>query len=206
MKIADLRRTETEIIHQKSREELNKLKIKHDKQMTELNHELDRLRTNGNTRLQKNKEHFSSSDDTQTRLIYTEKEFEQLKHDYSNLNVKHSELMKTCTQMENDNENLLERMKNYENVIQQYEEYRIKLENNLQKITQQRDSNRMELRLTKEMLTDKENDIHQYEKHFQNHQEQFRHYETTINDLQKQLDQTRVRHSSNLSHRYSRCS
>ena len=49
MKIDDV-----ETIKQKSREEfqheLNKLKIKHDKQMTELNHELDRLRTNGNER------------------------------------------------------------------------------------------------------------------------------------------------------------
>ena len=109
--------------------------------------------------------------------------------------------MKTCTRVENENESLLERMKNYENVIKQYEEYRIKLENNLQKITQQRDTNKMDLRLVKEKLTTKENENHQFEKHFQNHQEQFRHYEDTINDLQKQLDQTRVRHTRRLSHR-----
>ena len=143
-------------------------------------------------------------------MIYTEQEFEQLKYDYSTLNLKHSELLKTCTKLETDNDQLLQNLEriqqekentqSFENVIKQYEDYRIKLENNLQKITQQRDTNKMELRLVKEMLTSKENDYNQlkmhcdqYEKHFQNHQEQFRLYENTINDLEKQIQQTRVR-------------
>lgn len=149
---------------------------------------------------------FDDLDDAKTRLIYIEQEFEQLKHDYSTLNLKHSELLQTCTKLETENEQLVriqhdkENSQSMENVIKQYDEYRIKLENNLQKITQQRDANKMELRLVKEMLTNKENDYNQlkmhfdqYEKHFQNHQEQFRHYENTINDLEKQIQQTRVR-------------
>lgn len=52
----------------------------------------------------------------------------------------------------------------------------------------------MELRLTKEILTNKENDYNQLklhcdqcEKHLQNHQEQFRQYENTIDDLERQI-------------------
>ena len=57
MKITDLRRTfdeENESIKRKSREEvdafqqeMNKLQIKHEKQITELTHQLDRFQTNG---------------------------------------------------------------------------------------------------------------------------------------------------------------
>lgn len=183
-----------------------------------------------------------------------EKEFEQLKQDYSDLNRKEKESIGNCRSLEEENQNLLRtieqldqekqqlrqtierindenhqlresqtkftdeitqlnqlleksnldalqtRINNYENAVSQYEEYRLKLETNLQKITQQRDTNKMELRLVKEMLTSKENDYNQlkmhcdqYEKHFQNHQEQFRLYENTINDLEKQIQQTRVR-------------
>jgi len=189
-------------------------------------------------------------DDAKNRLEYTEKEFEQLKQDYYNLNIKQSELLKTCSILENENENLLNsiekleheklqltetfeneikklnehhkhellsthqqtdhnpidldddiqslqlRINNYENVITQYEEYRVKLENNLQKLTQQRDTYKIELRLTKEMLTNKENDCNQLRlhsdqgnQHLQTHQEQFRQYETTITDLQRQIKQ-----------------
>jgi chromosome segregation ATPase len=193
-------------------------------------------------------------DDAKSRLIYTEKEFEQLKHDYYNLNLKYTDLLKTCAKLENENENLLNsfeqikrekllltqkfeneikqlnvqqkqelltlhqktdqnqinlerdieslklRINNYENVITQYEEYRIKLENNLQKITQQRDTNKVELRITKEMLMNKENDYNQLkihfdqcEKHLQTHQEQFRQYENTINELEQQYKQDPIR-------------
>ncbi len=137
-----------------------------------------------------------------------EKEFEQLKHDYSDLNIKQKELLNNCKTLEDENQNLLQtieqldqeklqlkqtyekseenfsnqitqlieqqsdkqhleslqtRITNYENAVSQYEEYRLKLENNLQKITQQRDTHKMDLRLTKEMLTNKE----QFEKDLQ---------------------------------------
>ena len=141
-----------------------------------------------------------------------EKEFEQLKHDYSDLNVKQKELINSCKTLEDENQNLLQtieqldqekiqlkenlekseahysnkiselleqskqtddkenlealqtRINNYENAVSQYEEYRLKLENNLQKISQQRDTHKMDLRLTKEMLTNKENDYNQLQK------------------------------------------
>jgi DNA repair ATPase RecN len=64
-------------------------------------------------------------------------------------------------------ENLQTRIHNYENAVSQYEEYRLKLENNLQKITQQRDTYKMDLRLTKEMLTNKENEFNQIKLHFE---------------------------------------
>lgn len=57
MKISELHRSfeeENELIKRKSRDdvegfqqEMHKLQIKHEKQIMELNHELDRLRTNG---------------------------------------------------------------------------------------------------------------------------------------------------------------
>ncbi len=145
-----------------------------------------------------------------------EKEFEQLKHDYSDLNMKQKELINNCKTLEDENQNLLQtieqldhekhqlretlekseakftneitqlneiikqsdekqnleglqtRINNYENAVSQYEEYRLKLENNLQKITQQRDTHKMDLRLSKEMLTNKETEFHQIEKNLQN--------------------------------------
>lgn len=161
-------------------------------------------------------------DDAKNRLIYVEKEFEQLKHDYSDLNLKQKELINSCKTLEDENQNLLQtieqldqeklqlkenlekssneisqlneiieqqkseinlslkqyddkqnleglqtRITNYENAVSQYEEYRLKLENNLQKITQQRDTHKMDLRLTKEILTNKENEFNQLEKNLQ---------------------------------------
>jgi len=159
-------------------------------------------------------------DDAKNRLTYVEKEFEQLKHDYSDLNTKQKELLNSCKTLEDENRNLLQtieqldqeklqlkedfekseqksvneitqlnelieqqrnelnisskqtdekqnlealqiRIHNYENAVSQYEEYRLKLENNLQKITQQRDTYKMDLRLAKEMLTNKENEFNQ---------------------------------------------
>jgi chromosome segregation ATPase len=98
-------------------------------------------------------------------------------------------------------ESLELRINNYENAISQYEEYRIKLEANLQKLTQQRDTNKVDLRLTQELLTNKDEEYNQlrlrvdeYEKHIQMNKERFVSYETTINDLQRQvqeLNQTR---------------
>ncbi|CAF4992715.1 unnamed protein product, partial [Rotaria socialis] len=143
--------------------------------------------------------------DAHSRLVYVEKEFEQLKHDYSDLNLKQKELLVNCKTLEDENQNFLQtiekldreknqlqetyekteeqlsneivllneliekqkdelnhstrqtddvqidlkqtvealqtRINNYENAVSQYEEYRLKLESNLQKITQQRDTN-----------------------------------------------------------------
>jgi len=142
---------------------------------------------------------FFNLDDAKSRLIYVEKEFEQLKHDYSDLNLKQKELVHNSKTLEDENQNLLHtieqldqekvqlnqlideykrndekinveglqtRINNYENAVSQYEEYRLKLETNLQKISQQRDTHKMDLRLTKEMLTNKENDHHQLQKQF----------------------------------------
>ena len=149
-------------------------------------------------------------DDAKNRLIYVEKEFEQLKQDYTDLNRKEKESIKNCRSLEEENQNLLQtieqldqekqqhrqtieqlqdekrhlnesqtklanelaqtnldalqtRINNYENAVSQYEEYRLKLETNLQKITQQRDTLKMDLRLAKEMLSKKETEHHQLE-------------------------------------------
>jgi len=172
-------------------------------------------------------------DDAKNRLAYTEKEFEQLKQDYYNLNLKQKELLTTCSTLENQNQNLLSsieqieqekvqlkqnfdnekekllnqlqkqellskhnttdhnqinlkedieslksRIDDYENAITQYEEFRAKLETNLQKLTQQRDTYKTELKSTREMLINKENEYNQlkirfdeYEKHLQNNNE-----------------------------------
>ena len=213
----------------------------------------------------------SSLDDTKNRLAYTENEFEQLKHDYYNSNLKQKELLNTCASLENQNRNLLHsieqieqeklqlkqtfrneeekllkeikqinelhahqkqellsmnehqkqellsihkqvdhngrnfkqdieslqlRINSYETDITHCEEYRVKLENNLQKITQQRDTNKVDLRLTQEMLSNKEDEYNQlklrfdeYEKHLQTNKERFTQYETTINDLQRHIKQ-----------------
>ncbi|CAF1104740.1 unnamed protein product [Rotaria sordida] len=235
-------------LEQQSKEfnqDIERMKINHEKMINELNIELDRLRAN---------------DDAKNRLIYVEKEFEQLKHDYSDLNLKQKELINTCKTLEDENQNLLQtieqldhekfqlkenfekteeklsneiiqlneliekqkqelnysskqtddvhidlkqnleslqtRIHNYENAVSQYEEYRLKLENNLQKITQQRDTNKMDLRLTKEILINKENEFNQMklnfdeiEKTLQIYKERSLQHETTINNLQKQIQQ-----------------
>ena len=162
------------------------------------------------------------SDDAKSRLVYIEKEFEQLKHDYYDLNLKQKELLKTCAALENENQSLTQtidekvqlnaklrddiaqqtdcqqtieslqvRIDNYENAVSQYEEYRLKLENNLQKITQQRDTNKMDLRLTREMLTNKENDFNQLKMHMDQCEKTLKdrsmQYEGTIRELQDQL-------------------
>ncbi|CAF3637865.1 unnamed protein product, partial [Rotaria sp. Silwood2] len=62
-------------------QDIERMKINHEKMINELNIELDRLRVN---------------DDAKDRLIYIEKEFEQLKHDYSDLNLKQKELINNC--------------------------------------------------------------------------------------------------------------
>ncbi|CAF3968320.1 unnamed protein product [Rotaria sp. Silwood2] len=254
-------------LEQQSKEfyqEMEAVKIKHEKQIIELNNEIDILRTN---------------DDANNRLVYTEKEFEQLKHDYYDLNIKQKELLKNYSILENQNHNLLNsidqidkennqlkenfsheeekllneikelnelnqhqqeellsiqkqtgfnqnnlqdiqsfqlRINNYENSISQYEEFRLKLENNLQKITQQRDKNKTDLKLAQDMLKTKEDEFNQLksnldecEKNLQDNKQQFIQYNTTINDLQKQielqtqeLNQTRLTVNQNIEHEY----
>ena len=193
-------------------------------------------------------------------MDYVEKEFEQLKHDYSELNSKQKELLNTCKTFEDENQNLLQtieqmdqeklqlkesyerteeklsneiiqlneliekqkdelnystkqtdeiqadlkqnlddlqiRIHNYENAVSQYEEYRLKLENNLQKVTQQRDTNKMDLRLTQEMLTNKENECNrlkiefdEIEKKMQICKEHALENETIIDNLQQRIEQ-----------------
>ncbi|CAF1465550.1 unnamed protein product, partial [Adineta ricciae] len=205
--------------------EIERMKINHEKTLNELNIELDRLRAN---------------DDAKSRLCYVEKEFEQLKHDYSDLHSKQKELLNNCKGLEDENQNLLQtieqldqeklqlkesydkmerkltnelresqqadqkqnlddlqtRIRNYENAVSQYEEYRLKLETNLQKITQQRDTNKMDLRLTKEMLNSKENELNQLKIRFdeteqalQRYKERLANNDTISNDLKKQMEQ-----------------
>lgn len=181
-----------------------------------------------------------SLDDAKSRLSYVEKEFEQLKHDYSDLHSKQKELLNNCKGLEDENQNLLQtieqldqeklqlkesydkmetkltnelrelqqtdqkpnlddlqtRIRNYENAVSQYEEYRLKLETNLQKITQQRDTNKMDLRLTKEMLANKENEFNQLKIRFDETEQALHRYkerlannDTISNDLKKQMEQ-----------------
>ncbi|CAF3183517.1 unnamed protein product, partial [Rotaria sp. Silwood2] len=100
--------------------------------------------------------------------------------------------------------------------LSQYEEFRLKLENNLQKITQQRDKNKTDLKLAQDMLKTKEDEFNQLksnldecEKNLQDNKQQFIQYNTTINDLQKQielqtqeLNQTRLTVNQNIEHEY----
>ncbi|UJR37060.1 hypothetical protein I4U23_029765 [Adineta vaga] len=199
--------------------EIEQMKVQHEKQIIELNNELDQLKSN---------------DDVKTRLLYTEKEFEQLKQDYYNLNIKQKELLDTCSNLENeiqlitqlreenrhlkqtiDNENvrtissdqnehqykeeiecLQTRINEYENEITKYEGYRIQLQDNLQKLSQQRDTYKIELNLTKESLIVKEEEYNQLKHHsdecekvLHNNQEKLQQYELTIQDLQVQIKQ-----------------
>ncbi|CAF1253495.1 unnamed protein product [Adineta steineri] len=225
------------------KQEIERIKINHEKMIHELNIELDRLRSN---------------DDAKNRLTYVEKEFEQLKHDYSDLHSKQKELIHNCKTLEDENQNLLQtieqfdrektqlqtieekysneiqqlneliekqkydllnlssrqhidksdndlkqnvddlqtRIHNYENAVSQYEEYRLKLETNLQKITQQRDTNKMDLRLTRDILTNKESEYNQIkirfdetEKHLQEYKERQIQNDKIIHDLEKQIEQ-----------------
>jgi len=207
-------------------QEIDRININHEKMINELNIELDRLRANGKFSHFLFLNNYFHLDDAKNRLAYVEREFEQLKHDYSDLNSKQKELLNSCKTLEDENQNLLRtieqldheklqlketyeksqqkftneitdlnelieqqkyelnisskqiderqnlealqtRIHNYENAVSQYEEYRLKLENNLEKITQQRDTHKMDLRLTKEMLTNKENEFNQMEKNLQ---------------------------------------
>ncbi|CAF1662881.1 unnamed protein product [Rotaria magnacalcarata] len=74
-------------------QDIERMKINHEKMINELNIELDRLKVN---------------DDAHSRLVYVEKEFEQLKHDYSDLNLKQKELLANCKTLEDENQNLLQ--------------------------------------------------------------------------------------------------
>ncbi|CAF0961993.1 unnamed protein product, partial [Didymodactylos carnosus] len=196
-----------------------KEKLSHEKLINELKLEIDQLRIN---------------DEAKQNLHYVEKEFEQLKTDYYDLNLKQKELLNNLNTLENENQNLIKtthlieqekldiketwkndemkifdemkqlheqidnlkkdlinkqnyidnfrqqhvineehqelkqefeslqiRISNYENAVSQYEEYRLKLENNLQKITQQRDTYKMDLRLMKDILQNKEQELTQ---------------------------------------------
>ena len=49
---------------------------------------------------------FNRLDDAKTRLEYVEKEFEQLKHDYYDLNIKNKELLGASTVLETENQRL----------------------------------------------------------------------------------------------------
>ena len=181
-----------------------------------------------------------------------EKEFEQLKHDYSDLHSKQKELLNSCKALEDENQNQLQtieqleqekrqlketlghteqklsneirelnerhhslqqtdpqqsdlkqnlddlqtRIRNYENAVSQYEEYRLKLETNLAKITQQRDTNKMDLRLTREMLTTKEGEFNQMKSRFEETEknlhgcrERLSQNDTMVNELKKQVEQ-----------------
>ncbi|CAF1243822.1 unnamed protein product [Adineta ricciae] len=256
-------------------EEIERMKINHEKQITDLNNEVDRLKT---------------YEDAANRLSYTEKEFEQLKQDYYNLNIKQKELLETCASLENETENqqkligqlreendqlrqtveqlkqdyhnlnikqkellatcsnleneledqhklvvrlreengqlrrtfdqekeklvkemqpdkfkhvqnedmkqLQARMEEYENEITKYEGYRVQVQNNLEKLSQQRDAYKTDLKLTKELLTTKEEQFNhlkaqldECEKHLHNSQEQLGKDQATIQDLQAQMKQ-----------------
>ena len=76
------------------------------------------------------------------------------------------------------------RINNYENAVSQYEEYRVKLETNLEKITQQRDTNKMDLRLTRDMLNNKENDYNQLKIQFEINEKTSR---STIDQLEEKV-------------------
>ncbi|CAM4776239.1 unnamed protein product [Rotaria magnacalcarata] len=242
----DLKIKSNQDLEQKTRElrqEMDAMKVKHEKQIIQLNNEIDRLKTN---------------EDANSRLAYVEKEFEQLKHDYYDLNLKQKELLKSCSTLENQNQILLNstekfdqekiqlkqtfkdeaekllneikelnelnqhqkdellsihkhsdsnnnlkqdielleaRINNYENTITQYEDFRVKLENNLQRITEHRDKYKTDLKLTQAMLRAKEDEYDKLKLHIIECEKQLQDkqhlvpYETTINDLQRQIKQ-----------------
>ncbi|CAM4901377.1 unnamed protein product [Rotaria socialis] len=266
----DLKIKANQDLEQKTRElrqEMDAMKVKHEKQIIQLNNEIDRLKTN---------------EDANSRLAYVEKEFEQLKHDYYDLNLKQKDLLKSCSTLENQNQILLNsaekfeqekiqlkqtfkdegekllneikelnelnqhqkeellsihkhsdshnnnlkqdielleaRINNYENAITQYEEFRAKLEKNLERITEHRDKYKADLKLTQEMLRAKGDEYDQLKLHIIECEKQLQDkqhiipYETTINDLQKQikqyelqiheLKQTRIVHNEDIEVKY----
>ena len=184
-----------------------------------------------------------------------EKEFEQLKQDYSDLNRKEKESIGNCRSLEEENQNLLRtieqldqekqqlrqtierindenhqlresqtkftdeitqlnqlleksnldalqtRINNYENAVSQYEEYRLKLETNLQKITQQRDTLKMDLRLTKEMLMKKETDYQQLEQRLD---EVNRALTLADSHLQEEIEKIKINLEQEYNRRYER--
>jgi len=65
--------------------------------------------------------------------------------------------------------------RNDETTISQYEECRLKLETSLQKISKQRDAYKMDLRLTKQMLTSKENEYQEKIALIENEKSQLEH-------------------------------
>ena len=55
-------------------------------------------------------------------MIYVEKEFEQLKHDYSDLNSKQKELLHSCKTLKDENQNLLQTIEQLDHEKLQFKE------------------------------------------------------------------------------------
>jgi chromosome segregation ATPase len=126
-------------------------------------------------------------DDAKNRLIYIEKEFEQLKHDYYDLNIKQKELLNTCRTLENENQNLLQTIEQidrekaqlkethkraeekFSNEIKQLNEFHEKQQQELLYSTRQTDSNETDLKQNLESLQTRinnyENAVSQYEEY-----------------------------------------
>ncbi|CAF2874197.1 unnamed protein product [Rotaria sp. Silwood2] len=235
-------------LEQQSKEfyqEMEAVKIKHEKQIIELNNEIDILRTNVFNiscanfksvlflsrccvifcKLFSNFKRNSSKENNQLKENFSQEEEKLLNEikELNELNQHQQEELLSIQKQTGFNQNNLQdiqsfqlRINNYENSISQYEEFRLKLENNLQKITQQRDKNKTDLKLAQDMLKTKEDEFNQLksnldecEKNLQDNKQQFIQYNTTINDLQKQielqtqeLNQTRLTVNQNIEHEY----
>ena len=174
-------------------------------------------------------------DQTKTRLAYLEKEFEDLKYDYSNLNLKYKDAFNKCSDLEKENETLAKaidqaqqeklrqkqtfdkqeekrrheitqlqelndhqkqellsihrqtdvkqvdfrqqvqaletRLRDYDHTISQYDEYRKKLEANLQKLVKQRDTHKSNLRETRETLTKRDEECQQLKQRLEEYEQ-----------------------------------
>ncbi|CAF4682471.1 unnamed protein product, partial [Rotaria sp. Silwood1] len=169
------------------------------KELNELNQNQNLLNAIEQIEKEKNqlKENFTNEEE---KFLNEIKELNELnQHQQEELLSIQKQTSHNQNNLKQDIQSLQLRINHYENTITQYEEFRLKFEDNLQKITQQRDRNKIDLKLTQEILKTKEDEYNQlklnfdqYEKHLQDNQKQFTQYETTINDLQQQIKQYEI--------------
>ncbi|CAF4587858.1 unnamed protein product, partial [Rotaria sp. Silwood1] len=182
-------------LEQQSKElnqDIERMKINHEKMINELNIELDRLRAN---------------DDTKNRLIYVEKEFEQLKHDYSDLNIKQKELINNCKILEDENQNLLQTIEQLDQeklqLKETYEKTEEKLSNEIQQLNELIEKQKYELnhssKQTDEIQIDLKQNlealqtrIHNYENAVSQYEEYRLKLENSLQKITQQRDTNKM--------------
>jgi hypothetical protein len=126
-------------------------------------------------------------DEIEQRMIRDSQQWQIVREQQQNeLHARSTITDERRTEFEQTIESLQIRINNYENAVSQYEEYRLKLEGNLERITQQRDMAKGDLRLTRDLLVNKENECQQMKLRFEQHE---RTFETTKGQWETMLKQ-----------------